>query len=516
MAFRRLPPLLVTGLFLLRAGVFPSAHAFEAPQVPDSASSRIQALRAELEALRLQLKRLTDEYQKTIKKLTQQLKALEAELQKANEGASPPAERPKSLQPLTDEELDRITAAAAPASPAQLAQGEPPPPAPAPEPPTPAPSPPSPQVEPPSAEAPPPEAPPTPPPAAHQAPKTEGEEEREVTRVPLAAVERGGVLLQPGKLQMDTSLAYTHTRNTRLILTGFSVIPLIILGTLESEKVTQDALTSTITLRYGLMKDLVVDVRIPTSFQAQSRVRLSNERVGLVNEDATQWGLGDIEAGVTYQPLYEKGWLPDLTVSLRLRAPTGRSQFDIFEKMAKQGPFLSVEDFVSRLNAEGLPLGSGFWGLTGSISGVKAFDPAVVFGTLGYTYNFPQEVTLIEITGLPAEGGILLRPQAVKADLTPGGSLLFSLGFALTLTREMAVSFAFSDRETFSSKRNGTKIADSRLNVGQFNAGFTLALSRRVTLDFSGGIGLTADAPDLTFTFSVPVTFDSVKELWPF
>ena len=118
---------------------------------------------------------------------------------------------------------------------------------------------------PPPAEAPVPVETPSPEPAApaSQPSKPEPEEEREVTRVPLAGVERGGNLLKPDQFQIDTSVSYSHQTSTRLILTGFSVIPLIILGTLESETVTSDTLGTCFGLRYGIWKDLQGDVRLP-------------------------------------------------------------------------------------------------------------------------------------------------------------------------------------------------------------------------------------------------------------
>ncbi len=518
----------LVGLFIALGGVPDCPAGAGTGEEPPDAEGRVEeSLRQEVEQLRRQLDSLKAEYQrakavyqKAMEQMEEQLQALESRLrlaapppvvgqapadgQPSQQGPPRAAGRPVlsdrqvPLRTLSDEELDRITGAAAPSSPGRVAQAQAPPPAPetpAPEPTTPAPAAPT---------------PPTPSTAG------EGEEEREVTRVPLATIEKGGVLLRPGHIQFELGFGYTHSRSTRLILTGFSVLPLIILGTLESEKVTTDSFSPTFSVRYGIIKDLQFDFTIPAAYQIQRIVRLSNEVVALTEDTATELGLGDITAGLSYQLFYEHGLLPDLSVSLRARFPTGRSQFDIFETIAKQGAFLSVEDFVRRLNAEGLPLGSGFWALSGSISAVKAFDPIVLFGTIGYTYSFPRDVTLISITGTPSEGGVLLHPQPVTTHISPGGTLSLSVGFAISLTREVSVSFGFSDGVTFSTKQAGRKIADSYLNVGQFNVGVNLALSRRVSVSANGAIGVTPDAPNLGFTLSVPVAFESVTELWPF
>ncbi len=370
------------------------------------------------------------------------------------------------------------------------------------------------------AEAPPapaqPEAPSPPTAAAPTEPTPPAEEEREVTRVPQVAVERGGSLLRPGNFQIETNFSYSHSESSRLIVGGFTVLPLIILGTLGSERVKTDVLSPTFAFRYGIIKDLQADVRVPLIYQTTSRVRLSNEVASLVQESEQQFGFGDVEFGLTYQPLYEKGWLPDLVVSLRARAPTGRDQFSIFKDISQQGPFTSVEDFTRRLNAEGLPLGSGFWGVSGSVSATKAFDPVILFGTVGYRFNLERNVTNIQIIGTPSGGGVSLVPQAIQQNIQPGDSVFFSLGAAVALTGQVSVNFSFTDQITFNSKQEGQKIAGSSTNIGQFNAGFTLGISRTVSLDFSGSIGATPDAPSFGLGVSVIKGFASIKELWPF
>ena len=327
---------------------------------------------------------------------------------------------------------------------------------------------------------------------------------------------RGGSLLLPGVFQIETNLSYSHNESSQLILSGFSVLPLIILGSLESQRIKSDTITPTLKLRYGILKDLQGEFDLPVAYQTQSRVRLSNVNASLVSEGSDTFGLGDIEAAVTYQPLYERGWIPDVTVSLRGHAPTGRSQFDIYEDLVSKGPFLDVEDFVSRLNAEGLPIGTGFWSVSGSVAASKAFDPVVMFGSLGYTHNFGGDVTVISITGTPSEGGIVLHPQAIKADVKYGDSFNFNLGAAVALTSQVSINFSFGDQISFPSERNGQRLAGSSSNQGLFGAGMTLGLSPTVTLDFGGTIGLTPDASDFTLGLSMIKSFRSIRDMWPF
>jgi len=441
-----------------------------------------------------------------IRQLLERVEALERELQTLKEGqarqtpggaiTTPPPVTTISPAPAQPQVPSPPPAAASPAPPQPLA--------------------PSPAVTGPPPEPGQPEAPSSPSAPTPSEASPPAEEERDVTRIPLASVARGGSLLTPGQFQIETRFSYSHAEISRLVITGFSVLPLIILGTLESERIKQNVLQPILALRYGILKDLQGDLSVPVVYQSQSRIRLSSAVSNLVAEEASQFGLGDIEGALTYQPLYEKGWLPDLVVSLRARAPTGRSQFDIYKDMAAQGPFVDVENFVQRLNAEGLPIGTGFWGLSGSISATKAFDPVILFATVGYTYNFERQVTTIQVTSVPAEGGIRLFPQILEQNVKPGDTVFFNFGFAIALTNQVSVNFNFSDRISFKTQANGSELADSSVNVGQFSAGFTLAITPRVSLDVSGIIGLSPDAPSFVLTAGVATTFNSIRDLWPF
>ena len=72
----------------------------------------------------------------------------------------------------------------------------------------------------------------------------EEEEEPEPARIPLAGVQQGGVLLQRDQLVLEPTLAYSFATNTRLIVSGFSVLPIVIIGTFESEKITTQTFPS--------------------------------------------------------------------------------------------------------------------------------------------------------------------------------------------------------------------------------------------------------------------------------
>ena len=332
----------------------------------------------------------------------------------------------------------------------------------------------------------------------------EEDTEREVLRIPLVGAARGGVLLQKDQLVLEPALAYAYSTNTRLILSGFSVLPLIVLGDLESEKARTQTLTPIIAFRYGIIRGLQLDFRLPLVYQTISRLRVSTETAGQVEENSEDFGIGDIAFGLSYQFLYEQDWYPDMVLRIGATAPTGKSQFDIFEDIAAGGPILSVEEFVTRLNDEGSALGTGRWFIDTSISGVKALDPAILFGTVGYRYSPASTETLIRITANPGEGGISLIPEADETRLGHVNEISQSLGLAVSLNNRVSMNFSFSNLVRFSTKVDGQKVPDSDIHVSNLNLGFNVAVTRQFSTNITGTVGLTPDAPDVAFSLTTP------------
>ncbi len=338
---------------------------------------------------------------------------------------------------------------------------------------------------------------------------SEEEDEREVTRIPLVGVQQGGILLQRDQLVLEPSVAYSFSTNTRLIVSGFSVLPLIVLGNLESEKVTTQTFTPSIGFRYGLYRGLQFDFRLPYLLQTVNRLRVSTETAGQVEENSEEFGIGDITFGLSYQFLYEKDWYPDMVFRVGATAPTGRSQFEIFENIAAGGPIANVEEFLNRLNDEGAALGTGRWFIDAAISGVKALDPAILFGTVGYSYAPPVSETLIRITANPVGSGVALVPEPIQASLGPVNQISQSLGMAISLNNRVSMNFSFSNLVRFATKVDGQPVPDSSIHVSNLGLGFNIALSPQITTNVLGTIGLTPDAPDVTFTFTTPISISS-------
>ena len=122
----------------------------------------------------------------------------------------------------------------------------------------------------------------------------EEDEEEGPARIPLAGVQQGGVLLQRDQLVLEPTLGYSFATNSRLILSGFSVLPLIILGSLQSERVTTQTFAPAIGFRYGIKRGIQTDIRIPFLVQSISRLRVNTEQAGQSEISGEDAGLGDI------------------------------------------------------------------------------------------------------------------------------------------------------------------------------------------------------------------------------
>ena len=89
------------------------------------------------------------------------------------------------------------------------------------------------------------------------------QEEAPSTRLTLerALIEQGGLLLRPGQLDVEPSVEYTFFSTRRIDVSGFSILPTLIIGVLQTEEVERNLLDTALTMRLGLFRDLQIDAR---------------------------------------------------------------------------------------------------------------------------------------------------------------------------------------------------------------------------------------------------------------
>jgi hypothetical protein len=341
--------------------------------------------------------------------------------------------------------------------------------------------------------APPVPAPPAPVPAPSQEEaseatkeRTEAEKERERLERERAirSVQRSGVLLPPGQFEAEPSFTYSHYSQNLINVDGFSILPVLVIGDIQSLRVERDLYQFGLALRYGIMRNLQLDASIPFVYEEQTYTTQSaqnNQSLASTETSRNDYGIGDVQFGVSYQMLHEHGLVPDVIVQGWARAPTGTSQFDIS-------------------SADQLPQGSGVWGVRGGVTAIKTLDPAVVIFNAGYTYNFGRDFVVQQVTSNST--------NMVSTTYLPGSSIDTSLAVAVAMNPSFALNFGVLVRYTFATELKGIgEVQGSPINEAQFRFGFAWALTRNSVINFTAAAGLTEDTPDLTITIGCPIKF---------
>lgn len=273
-------------------------------------------------------------------------------------------------------------------------------------------------------------------------------------------LERGGLLLPPGGVDVDLSLRYLNSSSDRIVVDGFTILPVLVVGDIVSEEVRHDFWEVAATARVGLPWDTQATLRLPGAYQQRRVVTAENQE-----ESAYDFGLGDVELELSHQLHRSTGTWPDLLASVRWKTDSG----------------------ANPLNADigDLTLGSGYDALGASLTAVSVADPAVLFGGLSYSHNFSTD--------------------SDRGRYEPGASYGFDLGLALALNLGTSLSFAYDHSFTEPSRLNGERLPGSRLSTGIFSVGASFSPVAARTIDLSVGIGITEDAPDLLVQTSFPL-----------
>ncbi|RON02585.1 hypothetical protein [Pseudomonas brassicacearum] len=300
-----------------------------------------------------------------------------------------------------------------------------------------------------------------------------------------------------GKFSFETGMTYTHYDTRALVLNGFLALDSIFLGNINIDRIKADNWTLDLTGRYNVAQRWQFDINVPVVYRDSTYSSGGAGGAAPVSSDASvkrDPTIGDVNFGVAYKFLDESENLPDAVVTLRVKAPTGKNPYGI--KLIKDpgNDNLSVP--------QSLPTGNGVWSITPGISLVKTFDPAVLFGSLSYTYNMQDSFSDISPT----------VNSTVPGDVKLGDSWQVGAGIAFALNEKMSMSFSFSDQFARKSKvkpsgQDWQSIPDSDYNAANFNIGLTMAATDKLTIVPNLAIGLTQDAPAFSFSLKFPYYF---------
>ncbi|WP_079228329.1 hypothetical protein [Pseudomonas putida] len=300
-----------------------------------------------------------------------------------------------------------------------------------------------------------------------------------------------------GKFSVETGLTYTHYDTRALVLNGFLALDSIFLGNINIDRIKADNWTLDLTARYNVDQRWQFDINVPIVYRDSTYSSGGAGGAAGTTSDASVTRdptIGDVNFGIAYKFIDESENWPDAVATLRVKAPTGKDPYGIKLQQVAGNDNLSVP--------EDLPTGNGVWAITPGISLVKTFDPAVLFGSLSYTYNMQDSFSDIS-------------PQVntkVPGDVKLGDSWQIGGGIAFALNEKMSMSFSVTDQFARKSKikpdgSDWQSITNSDYNAANFNVGLTFAASNNLTIVPNLSIGLTDDAPDFSFSLKFPYYF---------
>lgn len=296
----------------------------------------------------------------------------------------------------------------------------------------------------------------------------------------------GGVLTPTGTLVVEPTLDYSHSNVNRLTFRGIELQDTVLIGVIEASDADRDLFSPAVTMRYGVFDRFELEAKIPyvmrddrISFLIPQADAPDIERTSTLDGD----GLGDIEVAAHYQITQTS---PFLVGNLRFKTRTGEGPFDI-----------DRDDFGIE---EELPTGSGFYALEPSLTVLFPTDPVVLFASLSYQVNFPDDVNA-EI------GDVTVR------DVDPGDAIGVAVGMGFSVNDQFSFSLGYKHHYIFGTETEiiapdpaGKRTEESNsLHVGSALFGMGYRVSDDVGLNLDLELGATDDAPDMRVLLRMPI-----------
>ena len=304
--------------------------------------------------------------------------------------------------------------------------------------------------------------------------------------------EQGSVITNAGQLSAEAQVDYTRADRNRVLFRGIEVVESVLIGVFDINESRQDVLTASAALRYGLTDRLEIGIRVPYVYRSDTSIitPVQGDSDMSIDNSTNGSGIGDVEFTARYQLTSGRRGSPFLIANLQVVAPTGSSPFEV--PRDAQGRALDAST------------GAGFWAIAPSLTAILPTDPAVLFGTLGYTHNFGDEVdTRI--------------PPVIIERVKPGDSVSASAGLGIALNQRTSFNLGYAHSWSFGTETT-TRLIDpgpndpgsitqtSRdLQIGRFLFGVTYRLSDAASVNWAVEVGATEDAPDVRTVLRIPI-----------
>lgn len=327
-----------------------------------------------------------------------------------------------------------------------------------------------------------------------------GQAPEDADRPPEIAVLRseGSVVTHRGQLTGEAQYDYARSDRSRAVFRGVELLEAVLIGVFDINESRQDVLTVGTVGRLGLTSRLEINGRLPFVYRSDKSVLApvanpSQPNAGQLDRPVSGANIGDIDFGLRYQITDGRDGAPYLIAGVQAVAPTGTD------------PFKVPRDALG--NALKGATGAGFWGVTPNLTAILPTDPAVLFATLGYTYNFARDINR-------QIGAAYIERVA------PGNQPSASAGIAIALNPRTSISFGYAQTWALGTKTRVRALnqttqalgeamtAESRdLQIGRLLFGVSYRTSPSTTLNWNVEVGATDDAADVRTTLRIPFTF---------
>lgn len=296
--------------------------------------------------------------------------------------------------------------------------------------------------------------------------------------------QEGGGLIS-GKFQLSISTTYSHSDNSQLYVSGFGVLPIVVVGNINVQRLRRDTFSAALSASYKLTNTLQVSLNVPYQYM----VAHTSDAGGLhgasvintTKDTKTQTSeIGDISTSLSYAFLHETLGRPSVNLGLSLKARNGRDVFETPDPVEKP------------------PAGTGFYSIRGTVSVNKSSAPAVLYGTMGYVYNFKRNKILYTPKG---------KPPTLIDSYQAGSGINFAEGIGISLNYDVSINFSFSQSINFNSKVNGNDVANSSSTALSFTMGGSYRVNSKTSISLSFTQALSNDAGGYSMTLGVPLRF---------
>lgn len=342
---------------------------------------------------------------------------------------------------------------------------------------------------------------PPPPDAGYASSAEEAERAREEEARSVSDVRQQQQALFNQRLVIDNGITYNRYDRKQLTLNGFLALDAIFLGNIAIENVESDTVTYNLAARWGVSPRLTLNLDVPWIWRrtVYQKGGAGGAAAVIAQEHTSGSGLGDITASANLKLFSERAWMPETVLNFGVTAPTGQEPYGIPWRVLER----DEDDFIRFAVPEEQPTGNGVWQASVGLSAVKATDPAILFGSVGYVHSFTESFD--DIDNNPAT----VNPGKVRL----GRAFQIGAGVAFAFNERTSLSIAYNNR--FNSRARTryegpdaewVKLIGTDGNAATLSLGVTHALSPSATLVGMLGIGLTPDAPDFSLSFKIPYT----------